>query len=246
MTRASHQAIILQEQRDWSPVLKRMRSLLLVLALVGVVVWVIQVLSKPDLLPFNKIRAQGTFKYVTEPMLQKVLSDIEGGYFSINVGQIQQQVETLAWVDKASIRRVWPDVLLVNIIEQQPLAYWKSGGLINKRGELFNPAVTSYPDKLPMLNGPVGTSKTVMAYFFAVRESLQSINLQAMRVEMDARRALVVWLDNGIKLVLGRNEAMQRLQRFVRVYPKVLAKEASGITQVDMRYTNGFTVKRKM
>ncbi|MDH5179833.1 MAG: cell division protein FtsQ/DivIB, partial [Gammaproteobacteria bacterium] len=77
------------------------------------------------------------------------------------------------------------------------------------------------------------------------REALLQVNLQTVRVDMDARRALTVWLNNGTKLVLGRNEAMQRLQRFVRIYPGVLAIEGDNIERVDMRYTNGFTIKRK-
>lgn len=246
MAKAAQQAVLMQTQRDWSNANGRIRKVLVLIAIVGSMIWLYQTMTKIDVLPINKIKAQGSFTYVTEAMLQKALGKIDAGYFSINVNQIQQQVEALPWVDKAAIRRVWPDVLVVNMVEQQPLAYWQSGGLINQRGELFTPHTDTYPTGLPMLSGPAGAEKTLLKHFVTVHEALQSIQLKPVKVAMDARHALVVVLDNGIRLVLGRNEAMARLEQFVRIYPKVLAKQAANIAQVDMRYTNGFTVKRKL
>ncbi|MDH5651515.1 MAG: cell division protein FtsQ/DivIB [Gammaproteobacteria bacterium] len=245
MGRATQQAVILQDRQDWGPLLRVVRKVLILVVVLGAVFMLVQTLSRPDLLPINRIKAQGSFTHVTEAMLQTALGTIDAGYFSVNVKQIQQQVEALPWVDKAVVRRVWPDVLAIRIVEQEPVALWKSGGLVNKRGELFYPAEQSYPSRLPVLSGPEGASKQLLSNFIAVREALLQVNLQTVRVDMDARRALTVWLNNGTKLVLGRNEAMQRLQRFVRIYPGVLAIEGDNIERVDMRYTNGFTIKRK-
>ncbi|MDH5180871.1 MAG: FtsQ-type POTRA domain-containing protein, partial [Gammaproteobacteria bacterium] len=154
MGRATQQAVILQDRQDWGPLLRVVRKVLILVVVLGAVFMLVQTLSRPDLLPINRIKAQGSFTHVTEAMLQTALGTIDAGYFSVNVKQIQQQVEALPWVDKAVVRRVWPDVLAIRIVEQEPVALWKSGGLVNKRGELFYPAEQSYPSRLPVLSGP--------------------------------------------------------------------------------------------
>jgi len=246
MAKASHQAVLMQSQRDWRGVMRTMRLVLLLVAIAGAGVWLVQKMNNPNFLPINKVKAQGSFKHVTETMLQTVLGQIKGGYFSINVAQVQRDVESLPWVDTASVRRVWPDVLMVNTVEQEPVAYWKSDGLVNVRGEIFMPAMSNFKENLPVLNGPERTNIILMTHFKTVSELLNAIDLQVVRIDMDARRALVLWLDNGIKLVLGRDATTQRLQRFIRVYPKILAVEAEHIARVDMRYTNGFAITRKL
>ncbi|MDH5408700.1 MAG: cell division protein FtsQ/DivIB [Gammaproteobacteria bacterium] len=246
MAKASQQAVPMQSPRDVSGLLKYMRLLLLTIAIVASVVWMMQKISNPEFLPINKVKAQGTFKHVTEQMLQSVLGQIHGGYFSINVAQIKQDVESLPWVDTASVRRVWPDVLVVNSVEHTPLAYWNDKGLVNIRGEVFTPDLSTFKQNLPLLNGPDDSSHMLLNHYQTINELLATIGLQIKQIDMDSRRALILWLDNDVKLILGRNEMKNRLQRFVSVYPKVLAPEVKTIAQIDMRYTNGFAITRKL
>jgi cell division protein FtsQ len=42
---------------------------------------------------------------------------------------------------------------------------------------------------------------------------------------------------------LGRLQLEQRLQRFVRSWPMVLAHAAERISVIDLRYSNGFAVR---
>ena len=61
------------------------------------------------------------------------------------------------------------------------------------------------------------------------------------RLTMDARGSWSLVLSNGTEVVVGRDDARSRLQRFVRVLPQ-LANQAAPIERADLRYTNGFTL----
>ncbi len=48
---------------------------------------------------------------------------------------------------------------------------------------------------------------------------------------------------NGIVLVLDLRQPERKLERFAHIYARTLAKQARRIKQVDLRYTNGFSVE---
>ncbi len=66
-----------------------------------------------------------------------------------------------------------------------------------------------------------------------------------MRLVVTDRRAWQMTLDNGIELRFGRGDVDALLDRFARVYLRVLSASATRIAAVDLRYTNGFAVRWK-
>jgi cell division protein FtsQ len=64
-------------------------------------------------------------------------------------------------------------------------------------------------------------------------------------MQLDNRRAWHLQLDNAVLLELGRADAGQRLQRFVRAWPDVFAGRLDELQRVDLRYSNGFSVSWK-
>jgi len=49
-------------------------------------------------------------------------------FFGIDLKSAQRRVEGLSWVDHAIVRRLWPDRIVVQIIEKQPYALWQDDG----------------------------------------------------------------------------------------------------------------------
>ena len=60
---------------------------------------------------------------------------------------------------------------------------------------------------------------------------------------MEARGAWTIWLDNGIEVIVGREQMKARLLRFLHLYKTELEPQAKNIERVDIRYTNGAAVK---
>jgi cell division protein FtsQ len=206
-------------------------------------------LSNPNTLPVTKIRVHGVFVNVDEEMLHRAIDGvIAGGYFNIDVERVRGVVETLPWVQEASVRRVWPDTLSVSVIEQQPVAISKQAGLINAQGNIFKPANKLMPTSLPVFDGDVSLSKLMLSKYYEMSAQLNRQNLKITYLNIDMRHAVKLKLNNGLSIILGRGETMYKLERFMSIYAKSLSSYVNDIESVDLRYTNGMAIawKEKM
>jgi cell division protein FtsQ len=71
----------------------------------------------------------------------------------------------------------------------------------------------------------------------------RSAGLQVVSLDLEARGAWTLELDNRIKVVVGRENINERLQRFLELYQLRLAERSDEIEKVDIRYTHGVAVK---
>ena len=202
--------------------------------------------SNPSTLPINKIRVHGEFVNVDEVMLHRVIDGVvDAGYFNVDVEKVRKVVETLPWVDKASVRRVWPNTLSVSVEEQKPIAIAKNIGLINTKGIIFKPLNNVLPESLPVFDGDMKLNKLMLSKFYEMNKLLRTINLNITYLTINARHAVEVKLNNGFKIMLGQGETIYRLKRFVSIYTKTLAEHVTDIDVIDLRYTNGMAVSWK-
>ena len=102
--------------------------------------------------------------------------------------------EAVPWVRRATVRRIWPNRLVVGIEEHRAIALWGDGRLVNTFGELFtaNLAEAEEDGPLPELAGPPASEQVVLARYRELErwlaplgrkpESVQlSLALQALR-----------------------------------------------------------------
>jgi cell division protein FtsQ len=212
-------------------------------AVVLLLSWSVIEIQKPETLPIKKIHALGSFSRVDEKMLRNVIAEsIDGGYFAVNVSAVKQAVESLPWVHSASVSRIWPDTISINVVEEQATAVWARGGLVNQQGAIILPLPESYPKGLPVFNGPAGMERNMTEFYKTAKEIIGTLGIQITGLNLDSRGAYVIELSNNIDLLLGRENIQSRLERFARVYKKVLAKRSSDIARIDMRYSNGLAV----
>jgi cell division protein FtsQ len=224
---------------------KNSRKFVISTLFIGLLALAIYQINFDALLPIKKIRAQGEFENVTEKMILDAISDdVDGGYLRVNVHKLQLEIEQLAWVKEASVRRVWPDSVVVTIKEQKAHAYWKNTGLLNESGEYFEPKNIATLE-LPILSGPKKLNVKVMNIYKDFKMQLDKVGLNINEINLDDRRAIYLELSNDIKISLGRIEYDTRLKRFISAYRINLKKYSDNIDYVDMRYTNGFSIKWK-
>ncbi|MGM0593546.1 MAG: cell division protein FtsQ/DivIB [Pseudomonadota bacterium] len=206
--------------------------------------WAGERLLDPQTLPVRTVRIESPLQQLgREQIRQAVLPHVEPGFLWVDVDTIRGELEALPWVANASVRRTWPDVLVVQVEEQTAAARWSGGGLVNPQGGLFVPEDDAPWRELPLLRGPKGTQSVLMSEFLAMQGMLGSLGLRISHLTMNERRAWSLHLDNGLQLRLGRRDTHLRLLRFVRVYGRVLQPRLQRIDSVDLRYTNGFAVR---
>jgi len=114
---------------------------------------------------------------------------------------------------------------------------------VNSFGDVFTATIADERrDLLPKLAGPEGSSTEVLTRYAALLAPLKAIDRSPRSVTMTPRRAWQVKLDNGISLELGRAEVDERIARFIRTYPELLALRVADAV-VDMRYQSGLTIR---
>jgi len=195
-----------------------------------------------NILPIQSIKIEGEFAFLDKTQLQmRAIPVVKGGFFNVNLASVREALVDLPWVEDVSVRRQWPDMLLVRVIEQKPVVLWGETGVISAKGKLFIPA--QKPElKLPHLSGPQGQHKFMLQELARMQAWLLETGLYIKNIELNARRSWILTMTSGMELRLGRKQMHERLNRFVSVYKETLEAQKKQIKYIDMRYTNGLAV----
>lgn len=197
---------------------------------------------EPRLLPVRVIEVQGELHHHSSERLQKIIGErLSGGILTADLRDLKAAAEELEWVGAASIRRVWPDQLQVQVQEHKPVARWNGDGLVTAEGLVFRPRSGTIPAGLPTLEGDDPRSAEVVARYLKWRDELMLIGHLIETLGVDARGAWRLDLVSGPTLELGTASTELRLRRFINSAAQL---EAAGQPKrVDLRYSNGFAVK---
>ncbi|OYD54904.1 cell division protein [Thauera propionica] len=224
-------------------------DLLTLLAAIGLgwalVIWFV---SRP-LFPLREIVVLTPPAKVTEAQLEYAArTAIDGTFFTVDLEGVKATFEKLPWVRKAEVRRRWPDAIELRLEEHQAVAYWtvsESGDarLVNSRGEVF---VAASDAEMPQFDGPQGSAGWLLARHAEFSDLLQPLGLRLVGLALSARQAWQLKLDNGLVIMLGREQdksaLADRLKRFIAAWPRVREQIDIDIKVADLRYPSGFAL----
>lgn len=206
------------------------------------IVWIWSWLNKPDVLPVRSIKVQGNFVHIDKQNLQNIiLPFMNKGLIGVDISGLKSQLQQIPWVYSVTVWRVWPDTIKVHLEEQQPIARWGIQDLLNHQGEVFFPGKI-IPIELPQLNGPLGEQKIVLQNFQQMSNLLATLQLKITSLTLTTRHAWWLQLNDGTILILGRDNPLERLQRFVKAYPQIITSPEHKIDYVDLRYNHGIAI----
>lgn len=232
------------------------RAMLVLLALVllsGAFKWIARQ-SYFDLREVQIVGATQPLRYVDSATVRSTaLPRIRGNFFTADLNAVRLAFETVPWVHHASVRREWPNKLIVGLDEYVALGTWGSDEdrLLSVDGIVFtaNLDEAEQEGKLLVLGGPDDSAQEVAARLADLRNWLAPIRLAPRELVLSERYAWTAKLDNGITLKLGREHSRDalkiRVERFVSVYPQLAARLADRIEVVDMRYPNGLALRAR-
>jgi len=193
--------------------------------------------------PLRTLRLQGELQRVDAARLRAtVLPYAQEGFFAVRLGDAQAAVARLPWVEHAEVRKRWPDVLEVRIVEHRPFARWGQARLLSERGSLFPAKGVALPNGLPQFDGPDARVADVVALYNESRALFAPSGLDVRGVALDRRGSWSLRLSNGAEGVVGNREARLRLTRFARLLPQLLSRRQQPLVRADLRYTNGFAL----
>ncbi|MGD9943093.1 MAG: cell division protein FtsQ/DivIB [Burkholderiaceae bacterium] len=193
---------------------------------------------------------EGTqLRHVSPPLLRATAArDVRGNFFAVDLDEVRATFETVPWVRRANVRRIWPDGLAVTLEEHRPLAMWGEDRLVNTFGEVFaaNLDEAEEDGELPHFSGPDGSALQVARRYAELREMVAPLGAHPDVVSLSPRHAWTMRLDDGTTLLLGRDQGTpieRRLARWVETYPEVVASLKRRAEVIDLRYPNGFAIR---
>nr|WP_024967067.1 cell division protein FtsQ [Pantoea sp. IMH] len=230
----------------------RLAGILFLLMVLGVMLAggfaVVKWMNDASRLPLSKLVVTGQTHYTTnDDIRQAILSLGEPGTFmSQDVDVIQQQIERLPWIQQVSVRKQWPDELKIHLVEYVAVARWNDLHMVDAEGKSFTVPVSHLgKETLPMLYGPEGSEKEVLAGYHQMNSALAAGKFKLKAASMTARRSWQLVTEDDIRLELGRSDNMKRLKRFIELYPSLLQQAQTDnkrISYVDLRYDSGAAV----
>jgi cell division protein FtsQ len=227
------------------------------ISLVSVGWWVTEMLVEQEHSPVNSILISGEMQFTQREEVLGAMSEIDlGNFFQVDVNDIQAQVSALPWVYSVAVRKQWPNEVKIYVVDQTPVALWNGDFLLNQFGKAFQAEKKVLRQALPEFFGPEGSELLALESFANLNDLLEYRNLSIDELILSERFSWQLTLNNGVRLNLGREETVKRVQRFMDVYPlikthlveqekqknkgKKQLKQA--VDYIDLRYDTGLAV----
>ncbi len=190
------------------------------------------------------IEVQGPFERVSIEQIRAAAVPAMGQTFvATDLSEVKRQVESLAWIRSAGVRRKWPDTLQIRVLEHEPVARWGERQLLSDLGEVFAAEGNVVMQGLPLLHGPEGSVNEVQQVFGQIVTLFAESDVMLSELSLSARGSWSVDLDNGVSIVMGSSNPMARLERFLVAEPLIQSDESRRMKSADLRYPNGFSVR---
>lgn len=235
-----------------NPVVFRVLTTLTALAIISLAGGLlIDRLYRPAAFQIKEIVLTGNPQHVEEQaMREAVVEALKGNYFSIDMAAIHEAVDDqFPWVDEVSIRRRWPDTLMIDIVEHKPVAKCSDGKLLTTQGELIDlPQVDEV--WLPVLSAPSEKMKFVYGQYKAWAPAFSKQGLRLVELKLSAQHLWTLSVEvlgqlqtKSFEMVLLESNSASQLDTFLKSIRQNLIGHPSGIGRVDLRYSSGFSIK---
>lgn len=198
-----------------------------------------------QLFPVKQVRIEGEFKYLDKNQIkERIAHSAVGGFFDLDIDLLRNELIGMQWVEDAFVRRVWPESVIIRVVEKKPVAKWNDRGVLTANGELFYPSVTFDKLKLVQLKGPKNRHVFVLSEFNKIQSLLHQTEMKITVLSQNERRSWEMNIE-GITVHLGRKGIYKKIESLVAVYANLIKPKVDKIKRIDFRYTNGFAVNWK-
>jgi cell division protein FtsQ len=167
----------------------------------------------------------------------------------------RKRVEAIAWVQSAVLTRVFPNRLVVHVVERTPVAFANFGGrvgLVDNEGVLLDKPENAFFD-FPVLTGldPNAGSEKCRGRLALYQDFMRQVGdeiahsgwivSEADLSDGDDLKALLVQGRETVQVHFGHESFLQHFHTFLALLPE-LRKSNAPIDSVDLRYRNQVVV----
>jgi len=200
-------------------------------------------------------------RHLSESQVLMKLKEIEEqdrNLFALDLERLRKSVELLPWVRTATVQRVWPDRLMIQVTERVPIAFSRiddSTQLVDEDGVLLESKSEGFPHfDFPVLMGLESgfetellerNRKRIELYRRLMREldengaglsrDLSEVHLQ------DAGSVSIVLNDDTVLVHIGADHFQERFRRYLAMSREIKQKYRL-LESVDLRFENQVVV----
>ena len=196
--------------------------------------------------PINEVGVKGEYENVNKSQVDLIKNKyIKKNFFAVSLQDTREAFKKLPWIRDVSIRRDWNKFgLLVEIESHKPIARWSNRGLVNSYGEIFHAA---YEDDLPLFLGPDEFVGEMTVKYNEINKILKKELMQIGTISLSSRLSWEIYTNNQMQILLGKEEGSsisKKLNILIENYQVILSELKSRVDYVDIRYKDGFVVKK--
>ncbi|GLR63141.1 cell division protein FtsQ/DivIB [Marinospirillum insulare] len=193
--------------------------------------------------PVGQVSIYGEVQYADLDKLQeRSLPWLDDAFWRIDLKGLKTSLEQDPWLREVVVNRVWPDQIRLELVERIPWAHWNKRHLIDEQGKGFNPGFEYTKE----LNRHIYSKKDTLAeavnFWLDLDALLQKSNLRLTELHHEQRGAWQLELNTSIRVLVGRDNIVNRVNRFLWAWQHWLEAEAVNLASVDLRYPNGLSV----
>ena len=167
----------------------------------------------------EQVTIEGRVK-TPEPLLRAAIGVARGdSILAYSVAAARARIESINWVQSATVERRLPDTIVVQLTERRPFAVWQHDGkfrLIDRAGQVVTDSdMASFAGQLPLVVGP-GAPAAAAALLDALarQPGIQARVAAAVRV---GDRRWNLRLANGTDILLPEGAEVQALARLAEL-----------------------------
>ena len=188
----------------------------------------------------------------------KEIEEQDRSLFALDLDALRRSVERLPWVKAATVRRVWPDRLMIQVTERVPIAFVKvddSTQMVDEEGVLLESKGEGLPNfDFPVLMGLesgfetellMRNRKRIELYRRLTRElddngaglshDLSEVHLQ------DPGSVSIVLNDDTVLVHIGADRFQEKFRRYLAMSREIKQKYRL-LESVDLRFENQVVV----
>ena len=185
-----------------------------------------------------------------------MIGKLNGTALTSDLSPIYRSVLSHPWVKEATVRRIWPNKILVNLREHNIIGVWSDGRFISQAGSLLrfdklqSESIRSEKKCLLLqLDGPPGTVLSVLEKARMIYSKASSIGLQPTSLQLSTQYDWRVLFSNGLKMELGGDNLgtpiTERLDNFFNSIDWYRENVKKDLVSVDLRYAQGFAFEER-
>lgn len=239
-------------RRRWPALAVAGIKIVVVAGVIAYAGWRVQILVRHSgMLSVRTFRVSGTQR-ISQGEVLAVLDGLQGqNILTADLNEWRRRLLGSPWVGRATLRRVLPGTIEVEIAERHPIGIGRLNGqlyLVDDRGVVIDEYGPEYAEfDLPIIDGLASDPKDggplveearaeLVVRLLSALEAKPELARRISQIDVHNPRDAVVLLDRDPALLrLGSEQFLERLQAYLEI-AQVLRQSVSNIDYVDLRF----------